>query len=220
MHTADHPATAQFSKSKPHEFIEISWSDEWLKPLIQQFGFLQSLFTAPVERSSFFVHPRPRPAGSKALDLVNTMLTTPFDADISRLLFESQAREYLILLLVEAAKKAAPLVPLTERERNILIEMGKQISITYDKKFHIKDLSMKAGMNATKLKDGFREIHGRPVSALHMRARMHEARRLLIETDLNTKQIAAKIGYQLTTSFISNFYKFFGYHCSEVPRKR
>jgi AraC-like DNA-binding protein len=220
LHTTDRPAVAQFTKSKPHECIEIAWSDEWLTPLLDKFNFLQALFTPTDNRKSFFLHPRPRPAGVKALDLVNTILTTPYDAAISRLLFESQVREYLILLLVEAAKKEVPLVPLTERERDILVGIGNRLRTSYDQQFPIADLSRESGMNVKKLKDGFREIHGDAISRVHMTARMQEARRLLLETELSTKQIAEKVGYRLTTSFIKNFGKYFGYYPSEVPRNQ
>lgn len=218
LHTSGGLATADFQKLQPHEYMEVAWADEWLKPLLNRFEFLRPLFTN-TDRKSFFLQNQPRPAGAMALDTVNAILDMPFDADDSRLIYESKVREYMILLLIEAAKKANPLVPLTEREREILTTIGEKVKVGFDKKFRIGEVSREAGMNTDKLKDGFKEIHGKPIGQLHMEARMNEARRLLLETDLSTKQIAAKVGYKLTTSFISNFYDFFGYHSSEVRRK-
>lgn len=219
LHTSDRPAVAEFTKLKPHECIEISWSDEWLQQMLGHFQFLQRLFVPEDKRESFFVHTAPRPAGAKALDLVNAILTTPFDASISRLVFESKVREYLIMLLIEAAKEVEPAVSLTNRERETLVALGKRISTTYNKKFLNEELAREMGMNVTKLKDGFKEIHGVSISAMNMAVRMNEARRLLMETDYNIKEIKSLIGYKLTTSFVVKFYEFFGYHSSAVPRR-
>jgi transcriptional regulator GlxA family with amidase domain len=54
---------------------------------------------------------------------------------------------------------------------------------------------------------------------MNLAARLHEARRLLLETDLSTKQIKDIVNYKLNNSFIEAFHEFFGYYPSYVPRK-
>ena len=218
LHTSGRAATLRFNKTQAHEFMEIAWTDAWLQPLASKFDFLQPLF-APVQiRKSFFLRPHPRPAGAMALDTVQDILQSPFDADTSRLLFETQTKKYLILLLIEAAKKANARQQLTEREREILIAIGEQVKTNHGKKFRINELSRQAGMSGTKFKNGFKEIFGNPVGQVAMAARMREARRLLTE-GFSTKQVGEKVSYKRTTSFIKQFHKFFGYWPSEVQRK-
>ena len=219
LHTSGHPAVAQFKKTKPHECFEISWTDTWLRPLLDKFEFLKPLFEPAGIHSSFILDPHPRPAGAMALDMARNILSTPFDADTSRLLFETQAHAYLLLLLVEAAKKENPLVSITDREREIIATLGKEVQDGYDRKFKLSTLSRRAGMSVTKFKEAFREIFGKPMGVLHMEARMHEARRLLIETSLSTKEIKDKVGYELTTSFLSQFHDFFGYWPNDLRKK-
>jgi AraC-like DNA-binding protein len=48
---------------------------------------------------------------------------------------------------------------------------------------------------------------------------MQEAHRLLEETNLTTKAIAARVGYDLTTSFITKFREYFGYPPSQVSKR-
>lgn len=219
LHGAEHQGTLHFFKSKPSACIEIAWSEHWLQALMDQFGLLQKLFRSPATREqAFFLEQKPRPAGIKALDMATTILSTPYDPGISRLFFQSQAYEYLLLLLLESSKKPMPLQPLTERERQTLIQIGERVRQGFNRQFPIAELSREAGMNAMKLKNGFREIHGDPISRVHMTARMKEARRLLAETDYSTQQIAAMVGYKYATSFIQHFHKFFGYFPSQVQR--
>jgi len=219
LHTSGRPGTLHFNKRQPHEFIEIAWTDIWLKPLMHKFDFLQPLFTHSPIGKSFFLRPHPRPAGAMALDTVQEILESPFDADTSRLLFEIQTKKYLILLLHEAAKKANERQQLNEEQREIISIIGEQVKTNYTKKYLISELSQQAGMSSTKFKSGFKEIFGNSVGQIALAARMHEARRLLTD-GFSTKQVKEKVSYKSTTSFIRQFHKFFGYWPSEVHKKR
>jgi AraC-like DNA-binding protein len=217
LHTGGRPATLHLNKTKPHEVMEIAWTDAWLKPLllIPKFDFLRPLFTHAQAGKSFFLRPHPRPAGAMALDTVQDILQSPFDADTSRLLFESHTKEYLILLLIESAKKANARLQLSERDREILIAIGEQVKTNHSKKFSISELSRQAGMSATKFKRGFKEIFGNSVGRIAMTARMHEARRLLME-GLSVKEVKEKVSYKTSAGFIKQFHRFFGYWPSEI----
>ena len=210
--------TAKFRNQKTHECMVVSWTDEWLSPLAAQFPVLQSLFD-PITKDHPLLLP-PRSAGTYALDTVQDMLHTPLEEGPSRLLFENKVREYLIFLLVEAAKKDSSQVMLTARERELLQIAGEQVQQTFDRKFHLRDLSRQTGINATKFKEGFREIHGITVKQLSIAARLQEARRLLMETDLSTKQIKDMVSYAHTTTFIKAFRDYFGYTPSEARKLR
>jgi AraC-like DNA-binding protein len=55
------------------------------------------------------------------------------------------------------------------------------------------------------------EVFGKAIFEYQLAARMEEARKMLLENELTTKAIAAKVGYKNTTSFISKFKDHFGY---------
>jgi AraC-like DNA-binding protein len=218
LSTPNTVAIAKFSRPKLYECMEIGWSDKWIRPIQHQFNFLQRLFVPQKKKTAFFLNPKPRSAGIDALKMANTILTTPYDPAISRLFLKSRAHEYMLLLLLESSKKPVSLIRLTEKQREAIIQIGEHLQTGYDKKFSIKDLSRKAGMNVTTFKYGFREIYGDSVSRIHMKARMEEALRLLRTNEFNTKQIKEKVGYELTTSFLKHFFKYFGFHASEASR--
>jgi len=218
LHTSGRPAVLHLNKTKPHEVMEIAWTNTWLKPLIPKFNFLRALFTQEQPGKSFFLRPQPRSAGAMALDVVQDILKSPLDADTSRLLFETHSKKYLILLLVEAAKKANARQQLSDRDTEILVAIGEQVKTNHNKKYGISELSRQAGMSATKFKEGFKEIFGDPVGKIAMDAKMHAARRLLIE-GFSVKEVKEKVSYKTSAGFIKQFHKFFGYWPSEIQGK-
>ncbi|KAK6033582.1 transcriptional regulator, AraC family [Ostertagia ostertagi] len=182
-----------------------------------QFPLLQPFFNKASQDHPLLL--TPRPAGSYAMDTVQAILKTPLEEGPSRLLFENKVREYLIFLLVEAAKKDGPQVKLTAREREMLIAAGQRIQQTFNRKLQVGELSRQTGINSTKFKEGFKEVHGNTVKQLSIAARLQEARRLLMKTDLSTKQIKDMVSYAHTTTFIKAFRDYFGYTPNEFRKQ-
>jgi AraC-like DNA-binding protein len=221
LHNDERPAVAHFVKARPHEFMEVSWKDECLQSLLHPFGLLEKLFMPPnKQRHGFFLSSKPRPAGIQALDGASRILSNTQNPGISRYFFEAQTKEFLMLLLMEAEKGETPSTHITQKQRDLITAIGQRVLNIYNRDFLLADLAREAGMNETGFKNGFREIFGDSFARLHMAARMNEARRLLAETELSTKQIAQKVNYKLTTSFITRFREHFKYPPSAVPRGR
>jgi len=218
LHTGGRPATLHINKIRPYEVMEIAWTDAWLKPLLPKFNFLRLLFTQEHPEKSFFLRQHPMSAGAMALDVVQDILRSPLDADTSRLLFEAHSKKYLILLLVEAAKKANARQQLSDRDMEILVAINEQVNTNHSIKFTIRELSRQAGMSATKFKEGFKELFGHPVGKIAMAARMHASRRLLLE-GFSVKEVKEKVSYKTSAGFIKQFHRFFGYWPSEIQGK-
>jgi AraC-like DNA-binding protein len=74
----------------------------------------------------------------------------------------------------------------------------------------LAELARNAGCNETKLKGGFRLLFGTSVFAYLRRMRMEEARRLLLERQLNVTEVAQRVGYANPSKFAAAFRKQFG----------
>ena len=79
----------------------------------------------------------------------------------------------------------------------------------------IKKLSEKTGLNAYRLKAGFKEVYGSTVYSYAMDTRLNHARRLLDQGDQTVNDVAFNIGYTNPSHFIAAFKKKFG----TTPRK-
>lgn len=81
-------------------------------------------------------------------------------------------------------------------------------------------LARYAGLCATKLKRGFREIFNTTVTDTLRDARLQSARRLLAKTDLPLKAIAEQVGYSDAASLSHAFRSHFGIAPGQVRERR
>lgn len=72
-------------------------------------------------------------------------------------------------------------------------------------------LAEMAGINKTDLKRLFQQQYGVGMFELLQQERFEKARELLLKGDLNVKLIAPLVGYSHTTTFVTEFRKYFGY---------
>ncbi|PWU01142.1 MAG: hypothetical protein C5B52_07750 [Bacteroidetes bacterium] len=220
LHCLHKPGVLEFEKANTYETLEISWSEKIIDEALSHFPILDILKSNDSKSNYFLFGGNSRPAGSAALDIAHSILHSKYDKKLSALYFEHKVREYLIELLVQSDKQIILQGNLTNAERVRINELAEEMILHPEKKFPIRDIARELGMNEMKLKMGFKKEKGQGIFEFQLASRMKEAHRLLLETDLTTKAIAAKVGYQLTTSFITKFREFFGYPPSQVSKMR
>ncbi len=79
----------------------------------------------------------------------------------------------------------------------------------------IAELAEKTGLNAYRLKVGFKEVYGNTVYGFVMDTRLNHARRMLDVGEKSVNEVAFDIGYTNPSHFIAAFKKKFG----TTPRK-
>jgi len=91
------------------------------------------------------------------------------------------------------------------------LEAAKNI-IDKDSSQHytIQVISQKVGIGSTKLKNGFKALHGMGLYEYLQHQRMHKAMVQLKETEKSIKQIAKTSGFKHTNNFTAAFKKRFG----------
>ncbi|HEY4156349.1 MAG TPA: AraC family transcriptional regulator [Puia sp.] len=218
LHSPEQEGILRIEKPGIYQSLEVGWSETLVQQAFPYFPGLQSGLDGKDPKHPFYLYPPGRVAGSKSLDIVREMLKAPYDGPVSLLYFEHKVREYLLSLLTEAGKTAEVRLHLTPEEKERVIVLAEKLRAGPDRKFPIAELARETGMNEMKLKMAFKELFGSGIFEYHLEIRMKEAHRLLEETGLNTKAIAAQVGYELTTSFITKFREYFGYPPSEVRR--
>jgi AraC family transcriptional activator of pyochelin receptor len=103
---------------------------------------------------------------------------------------------------------------LTERDREALAHVKALVEETAAS-YTVVQLCRKSGLNAEKLKKGFKELFGMPVHRHHLEFKMGEARRLLLETELTISEIAFSLGYEEVSNFCAGFRKVVGMKAGE-----
>jgi len=209
--------TATFSQPHEYQHLEIAWSADLVRPVLPHFPSLQHSFSS-LPTGQGFVGTATAVAAGSALRLVQEILRSPLRPPLRSLYFDLIVREYLLLLFAAADQPASPSGVTAENEE-MLVALAERLGTKTAEKFPIAQLAHDTHMNKTKLQSAFKALFGKGIFEYHLEARMREAHRLLEETDLTTKAIAAKVGYALTTSFITKFREYFGYAPSQVIRR-
>jgi AraC-like DNA-binding protein len=219
LHTTEADMVAQFDKGRPYQHLEIAWSPDIVNQLLPIFPSIEAILSIP-KTGSFFIGKPGRNAGPAALQAAHALLHTPHEENIRNVLFEYKVREQLLFLLEQSGLPPPPKMKITVQERNRLLALGEELSREPAKQFPITNLARETNMNEMKLKIAFKELFGRSIFEYHMEERMQEAHRLLEEEQFNTKEIAARVGYGLTTSFIQKFQERFGYSPSQYKKRK
>jgi AraC-like DNA-binding protein len=206
-----HPIIASIEGGKEVRSFEISWSKDIVEQSVPYFPFLKQFVDQPLPQKSFLLGKPATKAGSKVLSLIHELLNNPYEEPVAELFYENKIRDLLLDMLVEKGRKPANKSKATKEDQEKMLAIGELISTEINKKFPINSLAQAAGMSEVKLKITFKQVFGKAIFEYQLAARMEEARRLILETELTTKAIASKVGYKNTTSFISKFKDHFGY---------
>jgi|SRR5450432_576429 len=219
IHFANENILAEFEAGQEYHLLAITCSSEMLSQALPHFPDLAEVFLKANTQPDASLLTNPHIAGEKALDLVQDLLNSRFDPGVNEIYFEYKVREYVLLLLVESSKAAEPRIFLSKEEKILLQDLGARLQMNPRGKFPIAVLAKEMGMNEMKLKLAFKQLFGKAIFKFHLDQRMREARRLLKESGLPTKVIAGMVGYDLTTSFITQFKEYFGYPPSRIQKK-
>lgn len=74
----------------------------------------------------------------------------------------------------------------------------------------LEALSKRVGLNAKKLKMGFKEFYGAPVFTFLLNYKLDYSKKLLEQNQLNVSEVAIHVGYSNSSHFIAAFKKKFG----------
>jgi AraC-like DNA-binding protein len=129
----------------------------------------------------------------------------------SRLLWhEAKCQELIALVSDELAEAATARKPaVSARDLEGLERVRQRLHQRLESTPTLAELAKLAGLNETKLKGAFRAAFGAPVFGYLRRARLEEARRLLLERRLNVTEVALRVGYANPSKFAAAFRRHF-----------
>lgn len=108
---------------------------------------------------------------------------------------------------------------LLKRELNLIHEASMMIKSDLVKFCSIQNLSEEVGLNANKLQNGFKEVHGMTVNQFIQEERLNQAGILIKNTDLSFSQIADRVGISSKSYFSKIFKDKYGLTPSEIRKK-
>ena len=209
------------SSYKPGKQVSvlIPYSPGHLLKFVQEFPSLEKFLNNVENRIATRLAPKHVFASAEMIKVVNDILYATFTNPLNKIYIETKSIELLIL----AIKK------LTNEKEKKLIVKAADIEKIYSAKDWLMDnidspgtlaqLAGRVNTNEFKLKTIFKEVYGTTVFDFLLKARMENAKKLLLETELPIADIGYIAGYSSPATFTSSFRKHFGYAPKFVRKK-
>lgn len=149
------------------------------------------------------------------------VLNCPVEEPVRHLFMESKALEILALHLASLASSGLQgEALLNRRERERLEEARHVLDMQYTDPPSLAALSRRVGLNAFKLKRGFKDLFHTTVFGYVRRLRMEKALTMLQTGEMNVGEVACAMGYTCFGHFSVAFRKRFGISPSDVKKSR
>ncbi len=163
---------------------------------------------------------RVMPLDQRMRRTVEELFSPTCSPQFSHLYAEARALD-LICMALDAlfSKDDDATVRLTARDVAALGEVRRMLDRRFTDPPSIIEISRDAGMNRTKVTQGFRSLHNETILDYCRRLRMQRARELLL-TGVPVSQVADDVGYAHHSSFAQAFRRHFGYAPVAVRRRR
>ena len=165
-------------------------------------------------------HVHSAPLTARMTQAIHEMLTCPYAGRFSHLHAEARAID-LICMALHAfdTKPERGDVRLTPRDVTALGEIRDCLDARFMDPPTIAEIARTAGMNRTKVTQGFRYLFDQTILEYCQRLRMQRARELLLG-GVPVGTVAIDVGYEHHSSFAHAFRTYFGYSPVEVRRNR
>lgn len=141
------------------------------------------------------------------------IINCPFTGLTKKIYLESKCLEIIALKLEQLATRESSSTKATTLKRDDIdrIYYAKEIlTESLDNPPSLIELARQVGLNDYKLKLGFRQVFGTTAFSYLHQQRMEKARQLLLEGQMNVKEVARAVGYTNQSHFATAFRKQFG----------
>jgi AraC-like DNA-binding protein len=206
-----------FDKGKEYKSFDVIFPVSKFEGVQHKFPGIDEYIDTSRDGSMFYMR-KPGSISAEIMDVIRGIPECPY-ADELREFYLKNKLELLIFLMVTLAFKNEPEEDEPTSAEVEAVQAAQKIILT-DITLHqsIPVIARQVKLNEYRLKYVFRRIYKTGIFEYLLQARMEEARRLLIQTDLSLRVIAEKTGYQRESSFIGAFKKYFTYTPGSVRK--
>ncbi len=151
--------------------------------------------------------------------IISDMYHTTYQGHLKDLYLEAKTIELFLLQIAQLDQRLCTTpIKLEKRDIESLYEIKEYLELNFDQPTNIAALSRKAGINSMKLKAGFKQLFNTTVFGYLHTLRMQEAKRLLVEENLNVNEVSDIVGYKYPHHFTTAFKKKFNITPSQLRK--
>jgi AraC family transcriptional activator of pyochelin receptor len=157
-------------------------------------------------------HYAKEPLSTPLVMAASQLSTTRESGSFSSLFYRGKAYELLSLYFGQSEHSVNNTCPfLNDADFMLKVHLAKEILLeNMSTPPTIYELSERVGVSLKKLKTGFKEVYGSPISEFLLESKMNKALKQLDQTDISVNDLSAELGYSSPSHFIQSFKKRFG----------
>lgn len=200
------------------EQFEINLHPEFMLKYLPQLELFKH-FGRAVEQNQFaFLSPYNMPITAEMKILLNDIILCQKTDMFKRMYIEARIVELLMLQMEQYEQIAGNVIctNLKKTDINKMHEVRSIIDSSWKEPCSLIDLAQKVTTNEYNLKKSFKEVFGTTIFGYLNEVKMNEAKRLLLNKEMNVAEVADIIGYKNPNHFSTAFKKHFGYVPSEL----
>ncbi|MEL0652347.1 AraC family transcriptional regulator [Algibacter sp. TI.3.09] len=202
-------------KKGQRKTLEVLFTENYLKDIIgENFKEILHRFgTAISRKTAFFMWQKSQPITNDLQNHINEIVFCNYHKDLKKPYLEAKIKELLILLLAQTNDEINKDTPfnLPEIDYNAILKVENYINAHLKDTLTIPELAVIAGMNTTKLKQGFKLIFSTTIFKYISCLRMEQAKKQIVEKKCTVAEAAYHVGYKHPQHFTVAFKKIYGY---------
>ena len=198
--------TVNFEQAGEYRAFRIHFREEILRQYATTFPYLDEFLQQVTESSPALLLKEHGWISSEISYIINQLLQCTYEEEaVRKLYFDNLFKELLLLLLLQKHRGHLN----GKRLMQSLYEARSIIQKNPDRNFTITEVAQQVGLNASKLRTGFKQAFGTGVFQFMVAAKMQKAFTMILETDKPVKEIAMLTGYTSVQNFVTAFKNYF-----------
>lgn len=177
--------------------------------------FIQRFLDASVAQQAMPLSEYNLPVTPQIRTILNDILNCPLDRHYKKLYLKAKVIELLLFVSSHFEEYSEVKSDISFGLQDADVERMQQAREILQQNIQnpcsLIDLAHQVGTNDNYLKKHFKQVFGQTVYGYVQQMRMHEAKRMLLNTDVSISEVASLVGYKHTHHFIAAYKKFFGY---------
>lgn len=206
-------------ESKNFELFEINLSPDFFKKFLPDDSALFDTFRNRMEKGSGSqLNPVHNRISAQMYQIINEIINCERKGAFKRMFIEAKTIELMLLQFEQMSDQSLITSSLKRTEMDKIYAVKDFITANSHSDYSLIELAHYAGTNEFTLKKGFKELFGTTVFGFWNTLKMEEARKMILEKEMNISEVSDAVGYKNPRHFSTAFKKKFGIVPSQLKK--
>ncbi|MFP3834539.1 helix-turn-helix transcriptional regulator [Chryseobacterium sp. SIMBA_028] len=200
--------------------LEINLAPYFFKKFLPDHSGLFETFRNAIEKQhSSLIHPDHNRISLEMYQILNDITNCDRKGVFKRIYLEAKVSELLLLQLEQLFHDKSSTSSLSKKDEEKIYAVRDYIASNLNADCTLNDLAHQVGTNEFTLKKGFKELFGTTVFGFWNDTKMEQAKRLLLDSNMNISEVSDFIGYKNPRHFSAAFKRKYNVLPSKIGNK-